>query len=93
MILSLSAQENVFHLLYKHLKIKKVTIREVRKTNKPKKNGNGQKKYNPEVVYRHLGADVWGKQQKGSDKEDIAYSSDIEAELDAQDSSELDEEE
>ena len=59
----------------------------MRKTNK-KQNGNGRKKYAPEVVYRHLGADVWAKKQKGSEKEDVAYSDDINAELDAKNSSE-----
>lgn len=60
----------------------------MRKTNKKNKNGNGKKKFDPKVVYRHLGADVWAEKQKDSDKENVAYGDDIKAELDALDSSE-----
>ena len=60
----------------------------MKKTNKKSDNGNGSKKYNPDVVYRHLAVDVWAKKQKGEDREDVAYSDEIKAELDAENSSE-----
>ncbi len=54
------------------------------------KNGNGHNNYDPKVVYEHLGADVWKKTTKGKEKSDVAYTEEIEAELDAEDESETD---
>lgn len=46
-----------------------------------KKNGNGSGEYQPAVEYEYLDADVWIKNIDG--KKDVAYTEDIEKELDS----------
>ena len=80
------------HLLLNPYIIRKVTSKEVMKTNQQKKDGNGRKKYAPDVVYEHLGADVWKKTKRGKEKSEVAYTEEIEAELNADNESEPDDE-
>lgn len=61
------------------------------KTSEQNKNGNGSKKYDPDVVYEYLAADVWKKTKRGEEKSEVAYTEEIEAELKAQEESETDE--
>jgi hypothetical protein len=37
------------------------------------KNGNGHGEYDPKVIYRHLGADVWEKIIPDSEQSEVAY--------------------
>ncbi len=46
-----------------------------------KKNDNGSGEYQPAVEYEYLDADVWIKNIDG--KKDVAYTEDIEKELDS----------
>lgn len=50
-------------------------------------NGNGRGKYEPEVTYRYLDADVWIKTDEATGSETIAYTEDILAELYGEDDS------
>jgi hypothetical protein len=45
------------------------------------KNGNGHGKYQPEVSYRYLDADVWVKTDEATGVETVAYTEDVIAEL------------
>ncbi len=60
------------------------------KTSEQNKNSNGkrEKQDDPDVIYCHFSVDVWAKKRKGEDREDVAYSDEIEAKLEAMDSEE-----
>jgi len=57
-----------------------LTTKEVIKITNEKTNGH-RKEYDPEVEYRHLDVDVWGKKQKGEKRESVSYSDEIRKEL------------